>query len=52
MYTAMRPAQPVALDIVVPAVTYEMTKCPLALNLAEGRHNAELRHFMNCVCIT
>jgi len=40
MYTAMRPAQPVALDTVVPAVTYEISKRPLALNLAEGIHDA------------
>jgi hypothetical protein len=41
MYTAMRPAQSVALDTVLPAVTSEMTKCPSALNLVEGRHNSD-----------
>jgi hypothetical protein len=41
MYTAMRPSQPVALGAVLPAVTSEMRKRPLALTLAEGRHNVE-----------
>ena len=40
MYTAMRPAQPVALDSVA-RVTSEMRKRPSALTLAEGRHNVE-----------
>jgi hypothetical protein len=41
MYTAIRPAQPVALDTVLSAVTSEVRKRPLTLTLAKGRRNIE-----------